>query len=167
MRPEDADVCARLIRLHRTLVSSSAPSPTVLRSGCDRTPGNTPLSLREFAKSTGPARVSCQVFLSAGADPNVQCEPQDRETRYCTRLVVRGEPCSNVRNCSTATGGRRRSPAASMLQDARFIDAVTGGYHRLWPLFLQAGAIPNYVEDNEGSRNKARWRSATNICARS
>ena len=76
-----------------------------------------------------------RLFLSAGADPNVQLNPRTGNTilhQACSSGGNRAATYEIVRLLLPA-GADHRHP---------FIHALTGGYHRLWPLFLQAGANP-------------------------
>ena len=129
-RPEDADAVRDLYACIELCLDAGAlpDGPTTGRAR-----GNTPLSL---AVELGRPEF-VRLFLSAGADPNVQLNPRTGNTilhQACRSGGNRAATYEIVR-LLLAAGANHRHP---------FIDALTGGDHRLWPLFLQAGANPKY-----------------------
>ena len=127
-RPEDADAVRDLYACIELCLDAGAlpDGPTTGRAR-----GNTPLSL---AVELGRPEF-VRLFLSAGADPNVQLNPRTGNT-------ILHQACSSGGNRAATYEIVRLLLAAGADHRHPFIDALTGGYHRLWPLFLQAGANP-------------------------
>ena len=86
-----------------------------------------------------------RLLLSAGADPNVPADPNGSTILH--HAVLRGHRApeyDEIVRLLLAAGADHASQNNPPLNETPFRIAVCHGYHRLWPLFLQAGAeIPN------------------------
>ena len=88
-----------------------------------------------------------RLLLSARADPNVPANPNGFRTTILHHAVLRGHRApeyNEIVRLLLAAGADHASQNNPPLNETPFRIAVCHGYHRLWPLFLQAGAeIPN------------------------
>ena len=88
-----------------------------------------------------------RLLLSARADPNVPANPNGFRTTILHHAVLRGHRApeyDEIVRLLLAAGADHASQNNPPLNETPFRIAVCHGYHRLWPLFLQAGAeIPN------------------------
>ena len=126
-RPEDADAVRDLYACIELCLDAGA-----LPDATGRARGNTPLSLAVELGRPDFVRL----FLSSGADPNARAASGNGDTilQHACRLGGNRATYEIVR-LLLAAGANHRHP---------YISALTGGYHRLWPLFLQAGANPKF-----------------------
>ena len=86
-----------------------------------------------------------RLLLSARADPNVPADPNGSTILH--HAVLRGHRApeyDEIVRLLLAAGADHASQNNPPLNETPFRIAVAQGYHRLWPLFLRAGAeIPN------------------------
>jgi len=143
MRPEDADVVRDVFACIELCLDAGAlpDGPEMGRE--ERRAGNTPLW--PAVEQGRPEFV--RLLLSAGADPNAYVEPVSGTTILHHACSFGGNRATyEIVQLLLAAGADHaaENDSRSITRSTPFSYAVRDGYHRLWPLFLQAGAaIPN------------------------
>ena len=105
-----------------------------------------------------------RLLLSAGADPNVPADPDGLTIlRHACDLGGNRASRDEIVRLLLAAGADHAAQSNTYMGPTRtpFENAVCCGYHRLWPLFLQAGAaIPDIWK-----RTQARLQERGNLPA--
>ena len=136
-RPEDADAVRDVFACIELCLDAGALADGPADSRKHTTP------LGQAVNQGRPEFV--RLFLSAGADPNVPPDPNGNTIlHHASSLWGNRASGYEIVRLLLAAGADHAAQSNPPFDDTPFRLVVCYGYHRMWPLFLRAGAeIPN------------------------